>query len=65
MECRAIDTKMSVKEMGMLKWISEVIREGKIRNGFIKTSIGVVFIVNTIIGGDSSSKTEKEMVKHN
>lgn len=34
---------MSLAEMRMLKWTSEVIREDRIRNGCVRDSFGIVF----------------------
>lgn len=39
---------MSMAEMKMLKWISEVSREDKIRNEYIRRSIEVAPIVDEI-----------------
>ena len=43
---RKIEQRMSVAEMRMLRWMSGVTREGKIRNEFIRGSIGVASIVD-------------------
>ena len=49
-ECWAVDRKieqrMSVAEMRMLWWMSGVTREDKIRNEYIRGSIGVASIVD-------------------
>ena len=49
-ECWAVDRKieqrMSVAEMRMLRWMSGVTREDKIRNEYIRGSIGVASIVD-------------------
>jgi hypothetical protein len=37
---------MSVAEMRMLKWMSEVTREDRIRNEYVRSSIGVASVVN-------------------
>jgi hypothetical protein len=49
-ECLAVDMRiehcMSVAEMRMLRWTSRVTREDRIRNEYLKGSIGVASIVN-------------------
>ena len=51
-ECWAVDRKieqrMSVAEMRMLRWMSAVTREHKIRNEYIRGSIGVASIVDKL-----------------
>ena len=43
---RKIEQRMSVAEMRMLRWMSGVTREDKIRNEYIRGSIGVASIVD-------------------
>ena len=41
-----IEQRMNVAEMRMLRWMSGVTREDKIRNKYIRGSIGVASIVD-------------------
>ena len=43
---RKIEQRMSVAEIKMLRWMSGVTREDKIRNEYIRGSIGVASIVD-------------------
>jgi hypothetical protein len=45
---RRIEQSMSVEEIRMLRWMSGLTRENKIRNNYVRGSIGVALIVDMI-----------------
>lgn len=45
-DCKRIEQNMSIAEMRLLKWMSEVTKENRIKNEYVRSSVDVVSKTN-------------------